>query len=116
MLLSPAFFKTLNIYVLGFLPRAYMLIWVVISIASFFMAYICWYAKGQGKMAILISSVILGVLFSQAIHITQGIYVTHFLEVMTWIIGVIVLYRKPKEFAIEIGLSLCVAFLYQYWG
>ena len=101
-------------YVLGFLPRTYMMIWVVISIASFFLAFVCWYAKGQGTVAIIISSVILGVLFSQAILIT------HLLEVITWIIGVIVLYRKPKEFAIEMGLSLVVAFLYQliipYWG
>ena len=100
-------------YVLGFLPRTYMMIWVVISIISFFLAFICWYAKGEGKFAIIISSVILGVLFSQAILIMQGIYVTHFLEVVTWIIGMVVLYRKPKEFAIEIGLSFVVAFLFQ---
>ena len=107
-------------YVLGFLPRTYMMIWIVISIISFFLAFVCWYAKGQGIIAIIISSVILGVLFSQAIHITQGIYITHFLEVITWIIGAIVLYRKPKEFVVEMGCSLIVAFLYQlvipYWG
>lgn len=28
-------------YVLGFLPKAYMMMWVVIAFASFFMAYIC---------------------------------------------------------------------------
>ena len=97
-----------------------MMIWIVVSIFSFFLAYVCWYAKGQGKIAIIISSVILGVLFSQAILITQGIYVTHFLEVATWLLGVIVLYRKPKEFAVEMGASLVVAFVYQliipYWG
>lgn len=107
-------------FVLGFLPRAYMLMWVVVSITSLFLAFICWYAKGNGIIAIIISSVILGVLFSQAFLITQGFYVTHFLEVLTWIIGVIILFRKPKEFAIEMGLSLIVAFLYQsiipYWG
>ena len=59
-------------YVLGFLPRTYMMIWVVISVISFFLAFICWYAKGEGKFAIIISSVILGVLFSQAILITQS--------------------------------------------
>lgn len=107
-------------YVLGFLPRTYMMIWVVAAIISFFLAFVCWYAKGQGIIAIIISSGILGVLFSQAVLITGGIYVTHFLEVITWIIGAIVLYRKPKDFAIEMGLSLIVAFLYQlvipYWG
>ena len=50
------------------------------SFASFFMAYICWYAKGEGIIAILISAVILGVLFAQAFCITQGFYVFHFME------------------------------------
>jgi len=36
-------------YVLGFLPTTYMMMWIVISFVSFFMAYICWYAKGGGK-------------------------------------------------------------------
>lgn len=43
-------------YVLGFLPVTYMMIWVVISFLSIFMAYICWYAKGEGAIAIVISS------------------------------------------------------------
>ena len=70
--------------VLGFLPRTYMRIWIFMSFASFFMAYICWYAKGEGIIAILISVVILGVLFAQAFCITQGFYVFHFMEVITW--------------------------------
>ena len=61
-------------YVLGFLPKAYMMMWIVISFASFFMAYICWYAIGEGFIAIFISSVIIGVLLAQAfnLNITQG--------------------------------------------
>ena len=109
-------------YVLGFLPRAYMMIWIVVSFASFFMAYICWYAKGEGIIAILISSVIIGVLLAQTINlnITQGFYVYHSLEVVTWLIGVILLRRTLKEYAIEIGLSVVIAFVYQlvmpHWG
>ena len=109
-------------YVLGFLPRAYMMIWIVVSFASFFMAYICWYAKGEGIIAILISSVIIGVLLVQTINlnITQGFYVYHSLEVVTWLIGVILLRRTLKEYAIEIGLSVVIAFVYQlvmpHWG
>ena len=29
-------------YVLGFLPKTYMMIWIVVAFVSFFMAYICW--------------------------------------------------------------------------
>lgn len=109
-------------YILGFLPRTYMMMWIVIAFASFFMAYICWYAKGEGIVAIFISSMIMGVLLAQAfnLNITQGFYMYHFLEVFTWIIGVILLRRKPKEYAIEIGLSVVIAFVYQlvmpHWG
>lgn len=100
-------------YVLGFLPKAYMMIWIVIAFMSFFMAYICWYAKGKGIIAIIISGTIIGVLFAQAFNLTQGFYMYDRMEVITWIIGVIILYRKPKEFAFELGLSVVVAFVYQ---
>ena len=109
-------------YILGFLPRTYMMMWIVIAFASFFMAYVCWYAKGEGIIAIFISSIIIGVLLAQAfnLNITQGFYVYHYLEVLTWIIGVLLLRRKTKEYAIEIGLSIMVAFVYQvvmpHWG
>ena len=109
-------------YILGFLPRTYMMMWIVIAFASFFMAYICWYAKGEGIIAIFISSMIMGVLLAQAFNLnfTQGFYMYHFLEVITWIIGVLILRRKPKEYAVEFGLSAVIAVIYQlvipYWG
>ncbi len=99
-------------YVLGFLPKTYMMIWIAVSFASLFMAYICWYAKGRGIIAIIISSAIIGVLFAQAFSL-KGFYVYHITEFVTWIIGVIILIRKPKEFALELGLSFVIAFLYQ---
>ena len=109
-------------YILGFLPRTYMMMWIAIAFASFFMAYICWYAKGEGIIAISISSMIMGVLLAQAFNLNfaQGFYMYHFLEVITWLIGVILLRRKPKEYVIEIGLSVMMAFVYQlvmpHWG
>lgn len=106
-------------YILGFLPKTYMMIWIAISFVSFFMAYICWYAKGEGVIAIFISSMIMGVLLAQAIHL-NSFYVYHIMEVFTWIVGVILLRRKPKEYAVVIGLSVVVAFVYQlvmpHWG
>lgn len=109
-------------YVLGFLPRTYMIIWIAISFASFFLAYICWYAKGEGAIAVSISSLIVGVLLAQAISFTviQGFYVYHIMEMFTWIVGIILLRRKPKEEAVVIGLSIVAALIYQlvipHWG
>ena len=100
-------------YVLGFLPLSYMMIWLGITFVSFFLAYICWYAKGKVIISILLSSIILAVLFSQAVLLFQGIRITHVPELITWFIGILVLYRKPKELALEIGFSLVVALIYQ---
>ncbi len=103
-------------YVLGFLPRTYMMMWVLIAFVSFFMAYICWYAKGEGFVAIIISSVIIGVLLAQAFSLRifdQGFYVYHVWEVFTWLASVVLLRRKPKEYAIEIVLSIVVASVFQ---
>ena len=86
------------------------------------LAYQQMYAKGEGIIAIFISSIIMGVLLAQAFNLnfTQGFYVYHFLEVITWLIGVILLRKKPKEYVIEIGLSVVIAFIYQlvmpHWG
>ena len=108
-------------YALGFLPRRYMQMWIVISFFAFFMAYVCWYAKGNGIVAVFLSSLILGCLLAQAVNLGRGgVYVYHFLEVLTWLAGVILLRRRPGEFAAEMGLSIVVAFLYQctplHWG
>lgn len=100
-------------YVLGFLSVSYMLIWVTIAIGSIFIAPICWYAKGKGKISILISSIILGVMLSQAVFFFQGIRITHILDFLTWIVGVLVLYRKPKEFSLQLVLALIIALIVQ---
>lgn len=108
-------------YVLGFLPRRYMQMWIVISFFAFFMAYVCWYAKGKGIVALCLSSLILGCLLAQAVNLGRGgIYVYHFLEVLTWLAGVILLRRRPGAFAAEMGLSIVIAIVYQHtlphWG
>lgn len=51
-------------YVAGFFPRIYALIWFGITAISPLLAYVCWYAKGNGKIAIVLSALILAVLFN----------------------------------------------------
>lgn len=107
-------------YVLGFLPKTYMMMWIAISFLAFFLAYMCWYAKGEGIIAIAISAIIIGALFAQAFSITQGFYVYHLPEIITWMLAIVVLKRKPKELIMELGASFIIAFLYQlimpHWG
>lgn len=101
-------------FVLGFLPVSYMMLWIAIAFAAFFLAYICWYAKGRGVISILISACILGVLLAQAVSLLQGIYVYHVMELITWVIAVLILWRKPKELLAELGLCVVIAVVYQW--
>lgn len=107
-------------FILGFFPGAYAMIWVAMAFASIFLAYICWYAKGNGIAAIIISALILGVVSAQTFLITQGFFIPHMTEVVVWAVTLIVLRRKPKEFALVFVLSIVITFVYQmfipYWG
>ena len=40
-------------YVAGFFPRSYAMIWFGFTIISPFLAFVCWYAKGKGKLELL---------------------------------------------------------------
>lgn len=97
----------------GFLPVSYMMIWVLAALASIPVSFVCWYARGEGAVAIILSAVILAVMFSQAILVTQGFHVTHLLDLLTWGLGLVILYRKPREYMVELLLSLGVAVVYQ---
>ena len=97
----------------GFVPLRYMTIWIVAACISFFLAYLIWYAKGQGPVAIALSSAILGASFSQAVLLLQGIRITKPIELATWALLVLVLRRKGRAFALQMGLSLLFALLYQ---
>lgn len=97
----------------GFFLKTYALIWICITILSPLPAFFCWYAKGNGWFAVFISGIIIGVLFSQAVILFQGIRITHITEIIVWLASLFVLKRKPKEFAIEIGISLPIAILLQ---
>ena len=101
------------IAVLGFFPRSYAMVWIVLSFMSPVLAYLCWYAKGNGVPAIVISSGILGLLFSQAFALTQGFRMLYLPEVIAWAAALIVLRREAKGFALEIVLSLVVALAVQ---
>jgi len=106
--------------VLGFFPRSYAMVWLGLSLVSPFLAYLCWYARGDGLPAILLSAAILGALFSQAFLLTQGFRMTYWPEVIAWAVGLVVLRRRPREFAVVLVLSVAVAFLIQRflpcWG
>lgn len=98
-------------FIAGFLPIMYVIFWIILSILSLFMAYICWYAKGKGIVGILITGIIEGILLSNAILLVQGFYILQIMEVIIWLICIIVLRRK--EWFLLIVLNIGVAILCQ---
>ncbi len=107
-------------FMAGFFPGSYALIWFAITLLSPVPAFLCWYSKGNGWFSAALSGVIIGVLLSQAIFLTQGIRIANVPELFVWIASIWVLRRKWKELAVEICISVPVALLIQlfvpYWG
>ncbi|MFJ7826619.1 hypothetical protein [Psychrobacillus sp. NPDC096623] len=55
-----------TVLVAGFFPKSYMMIWIIMTCISPFLAFVSWYAKGTGIIAISISSIIFVFISRQA--------------------------------------------------
>lgn len=97
-------------YVAGFFPYSYAMIWVAFTVLSPFLAFLCWYAKGKGRTAYILSAGILSVLFNTAF--SYGMFylsVTSYLNVAMLLSGAAVLRRPVKEMAAVLGLGILFA-------
>ena len=102
-----------TIFFSGFNPQSYMIRWYAITLVSPILAYICWYAKGDSKISILISSIILSIMFILCFNIGPWyFYLKSLVDLIIFAAILIVLYVKPKNilFSLLIGilLSFCV--------
>lgn len=99
----------------GFNPRSYMLIWYAITIISPILAYICWYAKGQGIVSLVLKIAICSVLFSAFFSI--GIWYFGFISVIDtglFIIALIILYDTPHNLRYTLICSVVLAYVISY--
>ena len=97
-------------YVAGFFPYHYAMIWIILTLISPFLAFIVWLAKGQGKIAIIISALIFSAMFN--LTFSYGIFyfdVNNILELILFIITVLFLKREKKEMIYVIVLGIIVA-------
>jgi hypothetical protein len=97
-------------FIAGFFPRSYAQIWGGFTLVSPVLAYICWYAKGRGKLAVSISAGIIAVLYNTAF--SYGFFyfgIRYELEVVVLIIAVWVLRRAKWEMIAVIGLGIVFA-------
>ena len=96
----------------GFDPGSYMLIWYGITLASPVLAVFCWYAKGDGPAAFILSTAVTAVFWLACFAI--GIFYIDPLslpEVLVFLGAAAALYRNWKRTAGSLAAGLALAFL-----
>lgn len=97
-------------FIAGFFPKSYAMIWIAFTVLSPFLAYLCWYAKGNGWIACTISACIIGTLFNTAF--SYGFFyfsVRYWLEVIVLLLMIAILHRKSKEMIVMLVIGIVFA-------
>ena len=97
----------------GFNPKSYMVIWYGITAITPILAFICWYAKGNNKISIIISSVILAVMLKESFSV--GIWYIYFkstIDTLLFLGTMIVLYTKPKNSVYSLLFAVILVIVY----
>ena len=104
----------ISIYSNSAIRASYAMIWFGFTMISPFLAFICWYTKWKGKVAFILSALILAVLFNLCFLYGVGYFSAwSVLEVIVFIIGIIVLKRDTLRSSAIMGtVSIVFAFLF----
>ena len=97
----------------GFNPKSYMVIWYGITAITPILAFICWYAKGNNKISIIISSVILAVMLKESFSV--GIWYFYFksiIDTLLFLGTMTVLYTKPKNSVYSLLFAVILVIVY----
>ena len=110
-----------TVLVAGFFPKSYMMIWIVMTVISPFLAFVCWYAKGKGTIAISISTIIFMFISRQTFAFGFWYFdIMNILEFLLWIATIFVLYQSPKQIIKVLSIGLLLFFLTAqtnlFWG
>ena len=101
-----------TIWFSGFNPKSYMMIWYGITAITPILAFICWYAKGNNKISIIISSVILAVMLKESFSV--GIWYFYFkstIDTLLFLGTILVLNVEPKNIIYSLIIGFALVFL-----
>lgn len=110
-----------TVLVAGFFPKSYMMIWIIMTCISPLFAFVSWYAKGKGIIAIFISSIIFVFISRQAFAYGFWYFdIRYILEFLLWIATILVLYQSHKQIIKVLAIGLVIFFLTAqtnlFWG
>lgn len=103
-----------TIFFSRFNPKRYMMIWYGITIITPILAFVCWYSKGEGKISLIISIIILAVMMISSFSI--GIWYFYFksiIDTLLFIGTMLVLYVNPKNSVYSFLIALLLAFAFR---
>lgn len=102
-------------YIAGFFPKTYAMIWIGFTIISPLLAFICWYAKGNGKAAMAVSAGIISTLFNTAFVYGMGYFsIRYILELVVFLLTVFILRRTLKEIVIVVIAGVVIAMIVDF--
>lgn len=99
-------------FVAGFFPKSYAMIWSLFTLLSPVLAFFCWYAKGKGWIAFIISAGILGFIINGTL--SYGMWyvdIRSYLHLLTLILGIIILHKSTKETICMFVMAIPIAML-----
>lgn len=100
-------------FVAGFFPKTYAMIWFGFTVVSPVLAFICWYAGGESKVSLILSTGITAVLFNMTFVYGWGYFdIRSPLELVVFVCGLVAVKRKTmKETIIMIAAGVILAFI-----
>lgn len=96
-------------YAAGFFPRSYAMIWFGLTLAAPFLAFLCWYAKGEGILGIVLSACILAVLIDQTFY--YGAFYVDLvspLELILLLATLVLLRRRQMVSMLALAIALAI--------
>ena len=101
-----------TIYFSGFNPMSYMMIWYTITLLTPLFAYVCWYAKSEHIISMIISGFILCVMFIVSFSIGMWYFdMKNLIDFILFIATVIVLHVRSQNTFYSLIIGLVLAFV-----
>lgn len=98
-------------YIAGFFPKSYAMIWFAFMFFSPIPAFLCWYAYGNGRIAVILSAGILSILMNTAFAYGDFYFdVSSKMNLAVLLFAILLLHKSLKE---TIGMIL-LGFLFAF--